>query len=120
MYVAQRAYEPYVGDSTMKSRWREYKLQAVCLYLMLNQKFNMKPPQVCSKKFVNRLLQKAENVSELRRYFSAYQTVRTALLSQKYGQFPALDLDLGRSPPRLDAAVFSPGIAEAFDRWLQH
>ena len=116
-YVVRNAYKPHIGKSTMKSRWREYKLSAIFLYLIFNQKFNMRPCRVSSKEFLDDILRQVDNIDELRRYFCAYQIVRAALLDRKY-TFPALDLDLKCSPPKLEAAEFSSNIKTAIEAWL--
>jgi hypothetical protein len=116
-YVVRKAYKPHISRSTMKNRWREYKLPAIFLYLTLNQKFDVWPCRVSSKEFPDALLQQVGNTDELRRYFCAYQTVRAALLDRKYKLFPVLDLDLGCSP-RLENAEFSPDISRAFEAWI--
>ena len=113
-YVVRKAYRPVVSESTIKSRWRVYKLPAIFLYLMLNQRFDVRPSRVNSPKFLDGLLRQADNIDELRSYFCAYQTVRAALFERKYKLSPALDLDLKCSPPQLEAAEFSPDIKKAF------
>ena len=116
-YVVRNGYKPTFGESTIKSRWREYQLPAIFLYLMHYQKFDVRPCRVGSKHFLDALLQQAGNTDELRRYFCAYQTVCAALLERKYKLFPVLDLDFGCSP-RLEAAEFSPDISRAFEAWI--
>ena len=117
-YVVGKAYRPRMEETSIKNRWRAYQLQGIFLYLMLNQQFNMKPPRVGAKKFLEELLRQADNLEELRRFFCAYQAVRAALLDQKYKRFPTLDLNLQCSPPQLDVAEFSPDIQKAFEEWL--
>jgi len=86
---------------------------------MLNQKFDMRPCRVSSQKFLDELLRQADNIDEIRRYFCAYQIVRAALLDKKYKLFPALDLDLKCSPPKLEAAEFSSDIKSVIEAWLK-
>jgi hypothetical protein len=116
-YVVRNAYPPALGESTIKSRWREYQLPAIFLYLLHYHRFDMRARRVSSRNFLAALLQQAGNIDELRRYFCAYQTVRAALLDRKYKLFPVLDLDLGCSP-QLEAAEFSPDISRAFEAWI--
>ena len=121
-YVVLRAssYGIRMSRSTIKKRWKEYQLPAIFLYLMLNQKFDdLKPPPICSKKFLEKLLRQTDNVDGLRRFFRAYQIVRDALVALKYKCYPALDLDLQSSPPQLDAPEFSQDIQTEFKKWLE-
>jgi hypothetical protein len=118
-YVVRNAVRPFVGETTMKNYWRKYQYSAIFLFLMSKQKFNLKPPRVSSKKFLEKLLRQADDFEELRRFFCAYQTVRAALSKLKYRQYPALDLELECSPPELEAAEFSPAMNKAFDAWVK-
>lgn len=118
-YVVRKAVEPFVGESTMKNYWRKYQFPAIFLFLMFNRKFNLKPPRVSSKKFLEKLLRQADDFEELRRFFCAYQTVRAALSKLKYTQYPALDPELECSSPELDAAEFSPAMKKEFDAWVK-
>jgi hypothetical protein len=117
-YVARKAYKPSMARTTMKNRWKKYRPSAIFLYLMLKQNFDLQPPRVTSKNFVETLLGQADNVSQLRRFFRAYQLVRAALLELKYIHYPALDLDLQSSDPQLDAPEFPPDIRAKWEKWL--
>jgi len=119
-YVVRKAYGRHVSKSTIKTWWREYQCSSPFLYLLLKQGFDLKPPKVSSKYFLEVLLRQVDDVGALRRYFSAYQIVRSALLKLGYKKFPSLDLELGCSPlPQLDAPVFCPKIEAAFEDWLK-
>jgi hypothetical protein len=120
-YVVRISYEPQIGKkTTIKSRWRKYQVPAVFVYLLLIQRFDLGPPRVGSKEFVEVLMRQVGDIAALRRYFSAYQIVRSALSKLGYKKFPPLDLDLGCSPqPQLDAPVFGPKVKAAFDEWLK-
>ena len=118
-YVVRKAVQPVASESTMKGCWRKYQFPAIFLFLMYNQKFNLKPPRVSSKNFLEKLLRQAEDIDELRRFFCAYQTVRAALSKLKYKQYPALNLELECSPLELDAAEFSPDMNKEFDAWVK-
>jgi hypothetical protein len=119
-YVVRNSVKPFVSKSSMKSYWRRYHFSAIFLFLMFNQQFDLRPPRVSSKKFLERLLRQTDNIEVLRRFFCAYQTVRAALLNLKYKQYPPLDLDLGCPPPQLDAAEFSPAMKKEFDAWVNN
>jgi hypothetical protein len=120
-YVVRTSYAPKIGKkSTIKNRWREYQVPAVFVYLLLNQGFDLGPPRVGSKGFVEVLMRQVGDVAVLRSYFFAYQIVRSALSKRGYKKFPPLDLDLGcPSQPQLDAPEFCPKVKAAFDEWLK-
>jgi hypothetical protein len=120
-YVVRKTYEPHIGEkTTIKNRWRTYQVPAVFVYLLLNQGFDLGPPRVGSKEFVEVLLRQAGDIDVLRKYFSAYQIVRSALSRLKYKKFPPLDLELGCSPPpQLNTPEFCPKIKAAFEDWLK-
>jgi hypothetical protein len=120
-YVVRTSYEPYIGKkTTIKGRWRTYQVPAVFVYLLLNQGFDLGPPRVGSKEFVEVLLRQVGDIDALRKYFSAYQIVRSALSKLGYKKFPPLDLELGCSPPpQLNAPKFCPKINAAFEDWLK-
>jgi hypothetical protein len=97
-YVVRISYEPQIGKkTTIKGRWREYQVPAVFVYLLLNQRFDLGPPRVGSKEFVEVLMRQVGDIAALRSYFTAYQIVRSALSKLGYKKFPPLDLDLGCS-----------------------
>jgi hypothetical protein len=120
-YVVRNVCEPPISKSTIKTRWREYQSSAIFLYLLLKQGgFDLRPDRVGSKHFLDVLLSQVDDVDMLRKYFSAYQVVHSALSKLKYKRFAALDLDLRHSPPpQLDAPEFCPKIKTAFDKWLR-
>jgi hypothetical protein len=118
-YVVRKACKPYVSDSTIKGRWKKFKSSAIFLYLLFNQKFDMRPPEVSSEDFAETLLRQVDNLDELRSYFCAYQTVRAALLVRNYEKFPALELDLNCPPPQLDTPELSSDMKMAFEGWLK-
>jgi hypothetical protein len=105
------------GDSTIKSRWREYRSAAVFLYLILHQSFNLIPPKVKSVDFVDKLFQQSDNNQLLRSYFTAYHTVCTSLQTLGYKNAVMLNLDFVCQPPQLNAPEFSPGMHDAFLEW---
>jgi hypothetical protein len=119
-YVVRNSVKPFVSNSSMKTYWRRYHFSAIFLFLMFNQKFDLKPPRVSSTKFIEKILRQTDNIEELRRFFCAYQIVRDALLNLKYNHYPPLDLDLGCPPPQLDAAEFSPAMKREFDAWVKN
>jgi hypothetical protein len=118
-YVVRKACKPAVSASTIKSRWTKFKSPAIFLYLILNPKFNMRPPRVSSEDFADTLLRQAGNLEALRRYFRAYQIVRDSLLNHKYTKYPKLELDLESSTPQLDAPEFSSDMKKHFELWLK-
>jgi hypothetical protein len=119
-YVVRKAYEPAMSNTKVKDRWREYQVPAVFMYLLLNQGFNFGPPRIGSKDFVEVLLRQVGDVDALRKYFFAYQIVRSALSKLKYKGFPLLDVVLECSPlPQLNAPEFGQKIKTGFDKWLQ-
>jgi hypothetical protein len=118
-YVVRNAVRPFVSESSIKTYWRKYQISAIFLFLMFNQKFNLKPPRVSSTNFLEGLLRQADDFEELRRFFCAYQTVRDALSKLKYKQYPALDPKLECSPPELEAAEFSPAMNKEFEAWVR-
>jgi hypothetical protein len=120
-YVVRISYEPQIGKkTTIKGRWREYQVPAVFVYLLLNQRFDLGPPRVGSKEFVEVLMRQVGDIAALRSYFTAYQIVRSALSKLGYKKFPPLDLDLGCSTQlQLDAPEFGPKVKAAFDKWLE-
>ena len=119
-YIAQNAYWPSMARSTIKNRWRKYRPSAIFLYLLLKHKFDLQPPRVTSKNFVESLLRQANDVKEIRDFFRAYQLVRAALSNLKYVAYPALDVNLQSSDPQLDAPEFLPDIRVAWEKWLRH
>ena len=119
-YVVRNSVKPFVSNSSMKGYWRRYQYSAIFLFLMFNQKFDLKPPLVSSTEFLEKLLRQTDNIEELRRFFCAYQTVRAALSNLKYRQYPPLELDLGCPPPQLEAAEFSPAMKMEFDAWVKN
>jgi hypothetical protein len=120
-YVVRISYEPQIGKkTTIKGRWREYQVSAVFVYLLLNQGFDLGPPRVGSKEFVEVLMRQVEDIAALRSYFTAYKIVRCALSKLGYKKFPPLDLVLGCSTqPQLNAPEFCPKVKAAFDEWLK-
>ena len=104
----------------MKSYWRKYQFTAIFLFLIFNLKFDLKPPRVSKSNFLEKLLRQADDIEELRRFFSAYQTVRATLSKLKYKQYPALDLELECSLPELDVGEFSPAMKKEFDAWVKN
>jgi hypothetical protein len=119
-YVVRISFEPQIGKTTIKDRWRKYQAPAVFVYLLLNQGFDLGPPRVGSKEFVEVLLRQAGDIDVLLKYFSAYQIVRSAFSKLKYKKFPPLDLELGCSPPpQLNTPEFCPKIKAAFEDWLK-
>jgi len=139
-YVVRTSYEPYIGKkTTIKGRWRTYQVPAVFVYLLLNQGFDLGPPRVGSREFVEVLLRQVGDIDALREYFSAYQIVRSALSKLGYKKFPPLNLELGCPPPlqlnapvpdlkvelgcppplQLNAPEFGPKVKAAFDEWLK-
>ena len=119
-YVVRQArpYKSAMSETAMKNRWREYRSTAIFLYLVLNQKFDLKPPRVASKNFLENLLRQSDDVDKLRRFFRAYQMVRLALSDLKYADYPLLDLDLHSSVSQLEAPTFSPEVQLVFNRWV--
>jgi hypothetical protein len=117
-YVARVAtsYGSAMSGTSMKNRWRKYGPAAIFLYLILKQKFDLEPPRVHTKKFLEKLLEQSGDVNNLRRFFRAYQIVRQALSDLRYRNYPALDLDLSSSLPELDAPAFSPEAQSVIDR----
>ena len=119
-YVVRNAVRPVAGESAMKSYWRKYQFTAIFLFLIFNLKFDLKPPRVSKSNFLEKLLRQADDIEELRRFFSAYQTVRATLSKLKYKQYPALDLELECSLPELDVGEFSPAMKKEFDAWVKN
>ncbi len=121
LYVVRKApsYKTTVRESTMKSRWREYKVPAIFLYLMLLQSFDLSPPRVSSPKFAAKLLQQADDLDNLRSFFRAYQVVRESLSSPGYAVLPKLSVDLGCEAPQLKALDFSSDVQTAFEKLLK-
>jgi hypothetical protein len=119
-YVVRNSVKPFVSKSSMKDYWRRYQYSAIFLFLIFNQKFDLKPPRVGSTGFLERLLRQTDDIEELRRFFCAYQTVSAALSNLKYKQYPPLELDLGCPPPQLDAAEFPPAMKKEFDAWVKN
>ena len=112
-----RSYKSASSETKMKNRWRAYGSTAIFLYLILNQKFDLKPPRVSSGKFLEDLWRQADDVDQLRCFFRAYQIVQQALAPLGYRDYPALDLDLRSSLPRLETPAFSDEVQSEFDKW---
>jgi hypothetical protein len=75
------------GLSTLKSRWREYGKTAAFSYLILEQKFELKPPSVRSKNFSDILLSQVDDIDHLTEFFLAYRHLCEVLHSRGY-RFP--------------------------------
>jgi hypothetical protein len=118
-YVVRKAYN-FGKKTTIKNRWKGYKVTAVFVYLLLMRDFDFGPPRVGSRKFVEVLLRQVSNIDGLRKFFCAYQEVQGVLSKLNYKDFPTLDLKLDCSlTQQLDAPVFSPKMQAAFENWLQ-
>jgi hypothetical protein len=118
LYVVRKAtsYKTSVHESTMKNRWREYKVPAIFLYLMLLQSFDLVPPRVSSSTFAATLLRQADDLDNLRSFFRAYQVVRESLSGPGYAVLPKLNVDLGCEAPQLKALEFSSDVQAAFEK----
>ena len=119
-YVVRNDCEPAISKSTIKNHWREYQSSAIFLYLLLKQGFDLRPDRIGSKHFLDTLLRQVDDVDMLRKYFSAYQVVHSALSKLKYKCFATLDLDLRfLPPPQVEAPEFCQKTITAFDKWLR-
>jgi hypothetical protein len=72
------------SDGTLKSRWREYGDRAVLQYLMILRHKELKPKKLSGKKFVDRLLQQAEDVQQMRSFFAGYMDLAAILRPRGY------------------------------------
>jgi hypothetical protein len=115
-YVVRQSYPPAISESLMKLRWREYSKAAVFLYLILNQKFDLTPPQVKSDQFAKILLRQADDRDQLRRFFSAYEAVRIALAAVRF-EIPISELNPLYPHPHLNVHKLSPGMLGALSAW---
>lgn len=120
-YVARTAgsYRSACSETTIKNRWREYRPSAIFLYLIFNQKVDLRPPRLQSKSFVDNLLRQSDDVDSLRRFFNAYEVVRVALSKLKYPDYPALHLDFGSWDQKLEVRPFLPDVQKAFNKWQE-
>ncbi|THD63775.1 MAG: hypothetical protein E7813_17435 [Bradyrhizobium sp.] len=95
------------SESTIKTRWREYKSTAAFDYLVLIQKIGSKPLKLSKKHFVENLLRQASDVEQLRYFFAAYVEVSKVLRPRGFPSDPISGPFLKGIKPNLSVPEFS-------------
>jgi hypothetical protein len=95
------------SESTLKTRWREYKFMAAFQYLILIKKIDLKPLRLSKKHFVENLLRHASDIERLRTLFGAYAEVSKALRPRGYASDPISGHFLKGIKPNLSVEKFS-------------
>ncbi len=73
------------SDGTLKGRWREYKDTAVLQYLLHHPRHKkLRPKRVSGKSFVERLVDQANDIESIRKFFGDYISIRRVLISRGY------------------------------------
>lgn len=113
-------YKSRLGRSQIKQRWRDYKQSSIFLYLLLVHNFDLNPPRLNSKNFLDKLLKQTVNTVEIRRFFATYQAVHSALLTRGYHDLPPIGLHLDVSNVHLDVSDFSSTTYNIIESMVRH
>ena len=115
---AANSYNVKSETSTLKTRWREYSQSAGFLYLVHIQKFELKPPRVSTKAFVEKLLAQAADRDHFIELFQAYRHLAEILKTRGYS-LPTVSLDVGTLGSELAIDPFPADVDSAIKQYFK-